>query len=90
MASFKMTDEYRVREPVQTPVLAELKSIADDGAVSIFREFYRHPRNGAKTSEPLFVAWFRISGRRISEIETSLPELEATLRRDYLSVAVST
>lgn len=89
MATFKMTEEYRVRETVETPVLDEIKAVAEGGAVSLFREFYRHPRIAAKTTGPTYIAWFRFGGRQICEIEASLAELETTLRRDYLSDAVS-
>jgi hypothetical protein len=84
MATFRMTEEYRVREPVETPVLAEIKAIAEEGSVNLFREFYRHPRVSTKTTAPMYVARFRLGGRQISEIESSLSELETTLRRDYL------
>lgn len=85
MASFSIAREHEVREPVESPTIVRLRSLADDGMVEAFSQKLRHPRFKTRFTTPHFYAWFRLGGKVYSEDASSLEALNAILEQDYLT-----
>lgn len=87
MARFSMAKEFEVKESVDSPTIARLRSIADDGKVDAHSLKHRHTRFKNRFTEPHFYAWFRMGGKVFAENADTLDALNVVLERDYLSAA---
>lgn len=88
MARFSMAKEFEVKEPVDSPTITRLRSIADDGKVEAHSLKLRHPRFKNRFTEPHFYVWFRMDGKVFAENADSLDALNVVLERDYLLAGV--
>ncbi|WP_413460549.1 hypothetical protein [Herbaspirillum huttiense] len=84
MARFSMAKEFEVKESVDSPTIARLRSIADDGKVGAHSLKHRHPRFANRFTQPHYYAWFKMNGTQYAEDAETLNDLNMILERDYL------
>lgn len=85
MASFLAAKEFEVKEAVESPIIARLRNLADEGKVDAFSLKLRHPRYKTRFTAPHFYATFKLGGRVYSENAETLDVLNTILERDYLA-----
>ena len=89
MATFIMSSAYEVRETIDSSTLQALRQLADAGTLEAYSLKHRHPRFKTRFSTPSFIAWFKLNGQRMSEVEDSPEALDLEITKGYLQPAAA-